>query len=71
MKITVTPGRKIMGRLAKGEDLLAALAEAGFELQGRLEQKLLGILAVAVKPDVICGEGRGGFQTRPYKTNPV
>jgi predicted DNA-binding protein with PD1-like motif len=25
MNITVTPGRKIMGRLAKGEDLLAAL----------------------------------------------
>ena len=25
MQITVTPGRKIMGRLAKGEDLLAAL----------------------------------------------
>ena len=27
MKITVTPGRKIMGRLAKGEDLLAALSK--------------------------------------------
>ena len=30
-----------------------ALAEAGFGLQGRLEQKMLGILAVAVKPQVI------------------
>ena len=34
-------------------DLRKALAEAGFELQGRLEQKMLGILAVAVKPDLI------------------
>jgi ubiquinone/menaquinone biosynthesis C-methylase UbiE len=34
-------------------DLLKALAEAGFELQGRLEQKLLGILAVAVKQELI------------------
>jgi len=34
-------------------DLRAALAEAGFELQGCLEQKMLGILAVAVKQDVI------------------
>jgi ubiquinone/menaquinone biosynthesis C-methylase UbiE len=34
-------------------DLRAALAEAGFELQGHLEQKMLGILAVAVKQDVI------------------
>jgi ubiquinone/menaquinone biosynthesis C-methylase UbiE len=33
-------------------DLMAALAEAGFELQGRLEQKMLGILAVAVKQDL-------------------
>jgi ubiquinone/menaquinone biosynthesis C-methylase UbiE len=30
-------------------DLLGALAEAGFGLQGRLEQKMVGILAVAVK----------------------
>jgi ubiquinone/menaquinone biosynthesis C-methylase UbiE len=34
-------------------DLRAALAEAGFKLQGRLEQKMLGILAVAVKQDAI------------------
>ena len=34
-------------------DLRAALAEAGFGLQGCLEQKMLGILAVAVKPQVI------------------
>jgi hypothetical protein len=27
VKITVTPGRKIMGRLAKGEDLLAGLSK--------------------------------------------
>jgi ubiquinone/menaquinone biosynthesis C-methylase UbiE len=32
-------------------DLHRALAEAGFALQGRLEQKMLGILAVAVKRD--------------------
>ena len=31
MKITVTPGRKIMGRLAKGEDLLAALSKVAQE----------------------------------------
>jgi predicted DNA-binding protein with PD1-like motif len=31
MKITLTPGRKIMGRLAKGEDLLAALANCARE----------------------------------------
>ena len=31
MKITVTPGRKIMGRLAKGEDLLAALTKVARE----------------------------------------
>ncbi len=35
-------------------DLRAALAEAGFGLQGRLEQKMLGILAVAVKQDIDC-----------------
>ena len=34
-------------------DLRAALAEADFGLQGRLEQKMLGILAVAVKPDLL------------------
>jgi ubiquinone/menaquinone biosynthesis C-methylase UbiE len=34
-------------------DLTAALAEAGFKLQGRLEQKMLGILAVAVKQDLL------------------
>ena len=34
-------------------DLGAALAEAGFKFQGRLEQKMLGILAVAVKQEVI------------------
>jgi ubiquinone/menaquinone biosynthesis C-methylase UbiE len=34
-------------------DLRAALAEAGFEFQGRLEQKMLGILAVAVKQEAI------------------
>jgi len=32
-------------------DLNQALAEAGFALQGRREQKMLGILAVAVKRD--------------------
>lgn len=32
-------------------DLHRALAEAGLALQGRLEQKMLGILAVAVKRD--------------------
>jgi len=32
-------------------DLHRALAQAGFALQGRLEQKMLGILAVAVKRD--------------------
>jgi ubiquinone/menaquinone biosynthesis C-methylase UbiE len=32
-------------------DLHRALAEAGFALQGRLEQKMLGLLAVAVKRD--------------------
>ena len=31
MKITVTPGRKIMGRLAKGEDLLVALTNCARE----------------------------------------
>jgi predicted DNA-binding protein with PD1-like motif len=31
VKITVTPGRKIMGRLAKGEDLLAALSNCARE----------------------------------------
>jgi ubiquinone/menaquinone biosynthesis C-methylase UbiE len=34
-------------------DLRAALAEAGLKLQGRLEQKMLGILAVAVKQDLL------------------
>jgi SAM-dependent methyltransferase len=34
-------------------DLLGALAGAGFELRGRLEHKMLGILAVAVKQDLI------------------
>jgi len=34
-------------------DLRKALAEAGFELQGRLEHKMLGILAVAVKQDLM------------------
>jgi len=29
------------------------VAEAGFELQGRLEQTMLGILAVAVKQEFI------------------
>jgi ubiquinone/menaquinone biosynthesis C-methylase UbiE len=33
-------------------DLKKALAEAGFGLKGRLEQKMLGILAVAVKPEL-------------------
>ena len=33
-------------------DLRAALAAAGFELQGRLEQKEIGILAVAVTQDL-------------------
>ena len=31
MKITVTPGRKIMGRLAKGDDLLGALSSCARE----------------------------------------
>lgn len=31
MNITVTPGRKIMGRLAKGEDLLTALSRVARE----------------------------------------
>ena len=31
MNITVTPGRKIMGRVAKGEDLLAALSQVARE----------------------------------------
>jgi len=31
MNITVTPGRKIMGRMAKGEDLLAALEKVARE----------------------------------------
>jgi predicted DNA-binding protein with PD1-like motif len=31
MNITVTPGRKIIGRLAKGEDLLAALEKVARE----------------------------------------
>lgn len=31
MNIAVTPGRKIMGRLAKGEDLLAALEKVARE----------------------------------------
>ena len=35
------------------EDLYAALAEAGFSLQGRREQKQVGILAVAVKQELI------------------
>jgi ubiquinone/menaquinone biosynthesis C-methylase UbiE len=34
-------------------DLKAALAGAGFELRGRLEQKMLGILAVAIKQDLL------------------
>ena len=34
-------------------DLLKGLAEAGFELQGRLEHKRLGILAVAVRRQLI------------------
>ena len=34
-------------------DLRKALEEAGFTLQGRLEQKMLGILAVAVKQDLL------------------
>jgi ubiquinone/menaquinone biosynthesis C-methylase UbiE len=33
------------------QDLHQALAEAGFGLQGRLERKMLGIVAVAVKRD--------------------
>ena len=33
-------------------DLHTALAEAGFGFQGRLEQEMLGILAVAVKQEV-------------------
>ena len=52
-------------------DLRAALAEAGFELQGCLEQKMLGILAVAVKQDCwlirngrVC---RGGFANPPLR----
>jgi ubiquinone/menaquinone biosynthesis C-methylase UbiE len=35
------------------EDLHEALAEAGLGLKGRLEQKMLGLLAVAVKQDLI------------------
>jgi ubiquinone/menaquinone biosynthesis C-methylase UbiE len=35
----------------RSPDLHQALAEAGFELQGCLEQKMLGILAVAFKRD--------------------
>lgn len=35
------------------QDLMAALAEAGFQLQGRREQKMIGILAVAVKQDLV------------------
>jgi predicted DNA-binding protein with PD1-like motif len=31
VKITVTPGRKLMGRVAKGEDLLAALSKVALE----------------------------------------
>jgi uncharacterized protein len=31
VKITVTPGRRIMGRLAKGEDLLGALSKVARE----------------------------------------
>jgi uncharacterized protein len=31
VKITITPGRRIMGRLAKGEDLLAALTQVARE----------------------------------------
>jgi predicted DNA-binding protein with PD1-like motif len=31
MQVTVTPGRKIIGRLAKGEDLLAALSKLAQE----------------------------------------
>jgi ubiquinone/menaquinone biosynthesis C-methylase UbiE len=38
-------------------DLLKALAEAGFELQGRVEQKRLGILAVAVKQELLSAGG--------------
>jgi ubiquinone/menaquinone biosynthesis C-methylase UbiE len=34
-------------------DLLQALQESGFKLKGRLEQKMLGILAVAVKQDLL------------------
>jgi ubiquinone/menaquinone biosynthesis C-methylase UbiE len=34
-------------------DLQAALAQAGFGLQGRLEQKMLGILAVYLKQEAI------------------
>ena len=34
-------------------DLHKALAEVGFRLQGCLEQKMLGILAVAVKPELL------------------
>ncbi len=32
MKLTLTPGRKIMGRLAKGDDLLLALEKCAQEL---------------------------------------
>ena len=35
------------------QDLRAALQAAGFALQGRLEQPMLGILAVAVKQDLL------------------
>jgi predicted DNA-binding protein with PD1-like motif len=31
MQVTVTPGRKIIGRLAKGEDLLAALENCAWQ----------------------------------------
>jgi len=34
-------------------DLQEALAEAGFQLQGRLEQKMVGILAVVVKQELL------------------
>jgi uncharacterized protein len=54
VKNTVTPGRMIMGRLAKGEDLLAALSKVALEEDITLgEVRAIGAVS----------QGRVGFYT--------
>ena len=74
MKITVTPGRKIMGRLAKGEDLLAALSkvarEHGITLGevraiGAVSQARVGYYHQDGASSIICSTWSALWRSRP------